>query len=254
MKDLRDALIRIAMFALVFLSWMWVLAQPFSTTLNLAIIVGAILLVFPVVWLGRLLLDGDPDPEDAVWMTTLMHALVMVLFGAAIIRAISTYESWRIWFIPVPEAVGLALAILTGTLAVLAVMNLALRGWGAPFGIALSRRLAVDWLYAWTRNPMVLATLAFLVTLGLVFQSGLFILWVVLLVAPALLFFVKVFEERELEIRFGEPYRQYRAKTPLLLPRKPMPRAVTPPGLRKSIKPKATKRATARPARKRTRR
>ena len=159
MKDIRDALIRIAMFALVFLSWMWVLAQPLSSTVNLAIIVGAVLLVFPVVWLGRLLLDGDPDPEDAAWMTTLMHALVMVLFGAAILRAIGTYESWRGWIIPVPAAVGLALAIITGTLAALTVLNLALRGWGAPFGIALSRRLAVDWLYAWTRNPMVLATL-----------------------------------------------------------------------------------------------
>ena len=81
MKDIRDALIRIAMFALVFLSWMWVLAEPFSTTINLAIIVGAVLLVFPVVWLGRLLLDADPQPEDAVWLTTLMHALVMVLFN-----------------------------------------------------------------------------------------------------------------------------------------------------------------------------
>ena len=90
MKNIGDALIRIGLFALVFLSWMWVLAQPFSNAINLGIIVGAVILVFPVVWLGRLLLDRDPDPEDAAWMTTLMHALLMVLFGAAIIRALST--------------------------------------------------------------------------------------------------------------------------------------------------------------------
>jgi len=39
----------------------------------------------------------------------------------------------------------------------LTVINLALKGFGAPFFIVLSRKLAADWLYAWTRDPMVLA-------------------------------------------------------------------------------------------------
>ena len=91
MKNIGDALIRIGLFALVFVSWMWVLAQPFSNAINLGIILGAVMLVFPLVWLGRLLLDRDPDPEAAAWMTTLMHALLMVLFGSAIIRALGTY-------------------------------------------------------------------------------------------------------------------------------------------------------------------
>jgi protein-S-isoprenylcysteine O-methyltransferase Ste14 len=251
MKDIRDALIRIAMFALVFLSWMWVLVQPFSDRVNLTIIVGAVLLVFPVVLAGRLLLDRDPDPEDAAWLTTMMHALLMVLFGAAIIRALGTYETWRGWLIPVPAGIGLALLMLTGALAAITVLNLALRGCGAPFGIALSRRLATDWLYAWTRNPMVLATLALLVSLGLWFQSGLFIMWVVLLVVPALLFFVKVFEERELEIRFGDPYRQYRTQTPMLLPRRPGPRKAAAAKPKPAARISAHKRPAAKSAPKR---
>lgn len=251
MNDIRAALIRIGMFALVFLSWMWVLAQPFSPALNLGIIVGAVLLVFPVVWLGRILLDKDPAPQNAAWMTTLMHALVMVLFGAAFIRAFSTYETWRGWVIPVPVALGLALVIITGAAAALSVLNLALRGLGAPFAIALSRRLAIDWLYAWTRNPMVLATLALLVALGLWFQSGLFVLWALLLVAPALLFFVRIFEERELEIRFGEPYLQYKAATPMLLPRRPGSPRLSPAKAKKTTRPTARKRASGPAARKR---
>ncbi len=101
------------------------------------------------------------------------------------------------------------------------MVNLALKGLGAPFAIALSRKLAVDWLYAWTRNPMVLAALAFLLSLGIWFQSALFVLWVLILFAPALLFFVKVYEERELEIRFGASYLEYKSRTPMLFPRKP---------------------------------
>jgi protein-S-isoprenylcysteine O-methyltransferase Ste14 len=251
MKDIRDALIRIAMFALVFVSWMWVLVHPFSEAANLTIIIGGVLLVFPVVLLGRLLLDADPDPEDAAWLTTLMHALLMVLFGAALIRAIGTYESWSGWVIPVPLALGLALVLFTGTLAGLAVVTLAARGAGAPFGIALSRRLAVDWMYGWTRNPMVLATLAFLVALGLWLQSAYFVLWALLLVSPALLFYVKFFEERELEIRFGEPYRQYRARTPMLIPRRPHPPVVSPAKSKPAAKPKSRKQTARKSTRKR---
>jgi protein-S-isoprenylcysteine O-methyltransferase Ste14 len=36
-----------------------------------------------------------------------------------------------------------------------------------------------------------------------------------------LLFFVKMYEERELELRFGAPYLEYKSRTPMLLPRKP---------------------------------
>jgi len=96
-----------------------------------------------------------------------------------------------------------------------------LRGFGAPFFIALSRKLAADWLYAWTRNPMVLAGLALLLSLGIWFQSMLFVLWAFILFAPALLVFVKVYEERELDIRFGASYLAYKSRTPMLFPRRP---------------------------------
>jgi protein-S-isoprenylcysteine O-methyltransferase Ste14 len=115
----------------------------------------------------------------------------------------------------------LLLVVITGAASFVTVVNLALKGFGAPFFIALSRKLAADWLYAWTRNPMVLASLAFLLSLGIWFQSALFVLWVLIVVVPALLFVVRVYEERELELRFGASYREYKSKTPMLLPRRP---------------------------------
>jgi len=48
----------------------------------------------------------------------------------------------------------------------------------------------------------VLGALAFFSSLGIWFESVLFVLGVLLLFTPALLVFVKVFEEREMEIRF----------------------------------------------------
>jgi protein-S-isoprenylcysteine O-methyltransferase Ste14 len=143
------------------------------------------------------------------------------LFAVAIIRALTTHQDWPGWTLPIPAEIGLLLAIITGAAFLLTVVNLALKGFGAPFFIALSRKLAADWLYAWTRNPMVLAALAFLLSLGIWYQSVLFMLWVLILFAPALLVFVKVYEERELEFRFGASYLEYKSRTPMLFPRRP---------------------------------
>jgi protein-S-isoprenylcysteine O-methyltransferase Ste14 len=221
MNHAREALVPIALLVLVIFVWSWVLEQPFSRPVNLALIVGTVLLVFPVAWLGRVVLDKQPTLNRAVWITTFVHYALVMLFGVAIIRAIATHQGWSGWALPVPTEIGLLLVIVTGSVALLAVINLALKGLGAPFAIALSQRLAVDWLYAWTRNPMVLATLALLLACGTWFQSMLFVVWALVLVTPALLFFVKVYEERELEIRFGTSYLEYKAKTPMLFPRRP---------------------------------
>ena len=189
--------------------------------MEISIIVGGILLVFPIAWLGRKVLDRQPSVNRTVWITTLVHYAVVILAGVAVIRAIGTHQDWLGWRLPVPTDIGLVLVIITGGVSLLAVINLAVKGLGAPFAVALSRKLAVDWLYAWTRNPMVLAVLAFGISLGVWFQSLWFVLWVLLLLAPALLFFVKVYEERELEIRFGTSYLEYKSRTPMLFPRRP---------------------------------
>jgi protein-S-isoprenylcysteine O-methyltransferase Ste14 len=221
MRQVIEFLIRVALLAFIWLIWWWVLNAPLSNIMNLSIIVGGVLLVFPLVWLGRKILDRHQTISRVAWTTTFVHFALGFLFGVPIIRAVTTHQDWSGWVLPVPSEIGLALVIITGAAFLLTVVNLALKGFGAPFFIALSRKLAVDWLYARTRNPMVLAGLAFLLSLGIWYQSVLFVLWVLILFAPALLVFVKVYEERELEIRFGTSYLEYKSRTPMLLPRRP---------------------------------
>jgi len=221
MKHAVILFINLVLLVFTWIIWLWVLNQPLSNIMNLSIIVGGLLLVFPIVWLARLVLDRQPTPSRLAWITTFVHYAVGILFGAAIIRAIITWQAGSGRTLPIPVEIGLLLVIITGTAFLLVVVNLALKGLGAPFAIALSSKLAVDWFYAWTRNPMVLAALAFLLSLGIWFQSAWFVLWVLILFAPALLFFVKVYEERELELRFGTSYLEYKSRTPLLFPRKP---------------------------------
>jgi protein-S-isoprenylcysteine O-methyltransferase Ste14 len=214
--------IRVALLAFIWFIWWLALNAPLPNVMNLSIIMGGVVLVFPIVWLGRKVLDRNQTTISRVaWTTTFVQSALMFPLGVPIVRAIATHKDWSGWVLPVPSEIGLALVIITGAASLLTVINLALKGFGAPFFIELSRKLASDWLYAWTRNPMVLAVLAFLVSLGIWFQSVLFVLWVLILFAPALLFFVKVYEERELEIRFGASYLEYKSRTPMLFPRRP---------------------------------
>ena len=59
------------------------------------------------------------------------------------------------------------------------------------FAAKLSSRLATDWMYAWTRNPMLLAMLSLLLSVGLWYRSVWFLLWVTAIVSPGLIFFVR---------------------------------------------------------------
>ncbi|OFY62182.1 MAG: hypothetical protein A2V64_00940 [Bacteroidetes bacterium RBG_13_43_22] len=221
MKNVIELFFRIVLLAFIWFIWWLVLNAPLSDVMNLSIIAGGVLLTFPLVWLGRKILDRHQTIGGAVWTTTFVHFGLGFTFGVPIVRAIATHQDWSGWTLPIPTEIGLLLVIITGAASLLTVINLALKGFGAPFFIALSRKLAADWMYAWTRNPMVLAGLSFILSLGIWFQSALFVLWVLILFAPALLFFVKVYEERELEFRFGTSYKDYKSKTPMLFPRKP---------------------------------
>ena len=220
-KDVRDLILRTVIFGATVPYWLWLPRQRFGNVAELLMIVGCVVMVVPIVWLGRALLGKDPGPYKLTWVTTFVHFSLLSLLGTAIIRAVVTYRDWAGWIIPIPVEIGWLLTVVTGIAAGLTVLNLAMKGLGAPFAIALTRRLTADWMYAWTRNPMVLASLCCLVSLGLYFQSALFVVWALALVTPAFLVFLKVYEERELELRFGEPYRKYKSRTPMLIPRKP---------------------------------
>ena len=221
MRKIFEILVKTALMLLIWVVWWFSIKIPFSPIMDLFLIVGGVLLTFPLVWLGRKILDQNQTTNRAIWITTFIHFGLGFTFGVPIIRAVIAHQDWPDWILPMPSEIGLVLVIITGAAFLLVVVNLALEGFGAPFFIALSKKLAVDWMYAWTRNPMVLAGLAVLLSLGIFFRSALFVLWALFLFAPALLFFVKVYEERELEIRFGASYLDYKARTPMLFPRKP---------------------------------
>lgn len=209
--------------------WLLLIFRPLPGWASLVVAVTGTLALIPLVFAGRWLLDRQPTIERAEWVTTWVHYLVAIFLGSAIIEAtrfslitsIQYNDLLPTWLAPVLPLVGLGLMLIGGLFLILVVFTLVIKGSGLPFAAAFTRVVVTDWLYSWTRNPMILSALALLVGLGLWLGSGLFLIWVLVVVSPAVLVYLRVYEERELEIRFGESYLEYKDKTPLLFPRHP---------------------------------
>jgi protein-S-isoprenylcysteine O-methyltransferase Ste14 len=225
---IRKAPARLAGLALTVACWWWATTAARSGTWSLVQIWVGPLLAFPITWLGRNALASDPRPERAEGVNVVVHYAMMIVLGCSLFPAVRAILSMPTITLPVLRYFAWALVILTGVSTFLTVLNLAIRGLGAPFAVKLSTRLATEWMYSWTRNPMLLCALAWFLCLGVWHQSAWFILFLAVSVAPGWIHFVKVYEERELEIRFGAAYAEYRARTPFLWPRIARPAARAP--------------------------
>lgn len=121
-------------------------------------------------------------------------------------------------FKPFMLALGILLAI--PGLYFMGVTNKLLRALGSGTNaFILTKKIVDDDLYKRTRNPMSLGF--YLCALALAFaSSSTFVLLAASLgLIPAHLFFLKYFEELELELRFGESYLEYKKSTPFLIPK-----------------------------------
>jgi protein-S-isoprenylcysteine O-methyltransferase Ste14 len=80
------------------------------------------------------------------------------------------------------------------------------------------KRLVVAGIYRYVRNPMISGVLTILVGEALVFRSLGLVQWVVaFFVINAI--YIPLFEERQLEGRFGDDYREYKHNVPRWIPR-----------------------------------
>jgi protein-S-isoprenylcysteine O-methyltransferase Ste14 len=101
----------------------------------------------------------------------------------------------------------------------LGITNKVLRALGSGANaFRLTKQIVADDIYKRTRNPMSLGFYLFALALGFVSGSTFVTLAVVLGLIPAHIFFLKYFEELELELRFGESYLEYRKSVPFLIP------------------------------------
>jgi protein-S-isoprenylcysteine O-methyltransferase Ste14 len=91
-------------------------------------------------------------------------------------------------------------------------------GRGTPVPIMATQQLIIQKPYNYCRNPMALG--AIVAYLGVAILIGSISAVVLVLIGTVLLLvYIKFLEEKEMELRFGEAYREYREQTPFIIPR-----------------------------------
>lgn len=119
---------------------------------------------------------------------------------------------------PIWIAVGIVLLCVGLVFLVTSNRFLIKNGRGAP-AFLLTERLVTDGLYGRTRNPMSLGFYFGCVGVGMIAGSVTVTLGMLLIVVPLHIVNLKIFEERELELRYGRSYLDYKGRVPFLIPR-----------------------------------
>jgi protein-S-isoprenylcysteine O-methyltransferase Ste14 len=184
----------------------------------LAFIMGAGILG---MWLRK-----HPSKVNAERSSRIMHFLFFAGLGTPFLISIFypglTHLDELIGLKPLPwRVVFLIAGILLAVpgLYFLAASNKSLRALGSGTNaFRLTKHIVENDIYKSTRNPMSLGYYLFALGVSFISGSTLLTLYVLLGLIPAHLFFLGFFEELELELRFGESYKDYKQKTPFLIP------------------------------------
>lgn len=160
------------------------------------------------------------SPQQRLVMLVFAALLFVIALPMLIVRTSRQHSQQR--RLPRPLQVtgrllGTILGVIGWPLALWSVVDQFTRGRGTPVPVMATQALLVDGPYRYSRNPMALGTI--LAYLGIaVYYGAQKIAYRVLLGAGLLMLYVKLFEEQEMEARFGRAYVDYKAQTPFLFP------------------------------------
>ncbi|HSG43717.1 MAG TPA: methyltransferase [Anaerolineales bacterium] len=186
------------------------------------------ILVFAVsAWVLGARLRKNPFKENAERYSRVMHFLFFTIIGAPFY--VGLFYPGLTHFdevVGIPSLPWNPFFLILGILLVipglyyLGITNKLLRKLGSGANaFRLTKQVVAEDIYKRTRNPMSLGYYLFALALPFILGSTTITLGVLLGLIPAHLFFLKYFEEFELELRFGESYLEYKKSVPFLLPR-----------------------------------
>ena len=140
--------LKLAGIAVVWCCWLLTANRNFSSFWSIAVVWVGIAFVPFVALCGRRLLDRGPTIERAAVVSLMVHFAEGALLGCGLIVAFRFTQAYPIVRIPFPKEISLLAVRITGTLATLTVVNLAIGGLGLPVAPAQSRKVATHWLYS----------------------------------------------------------------------------------------------------------
>lgn len=143
----------------------------------------------------------------------LIPALILAVTGVTpISNELTLFNLLRFWL-------GLLLTAAGGGLAVWTIVLFMRYGEGTPAPWEPPRKLVVCGPYRHVRNPMISSVLILIAAEALLFGSWPLLVWMGAFFLGNVVYFPLV-EEKGLEERFGQAYREYKKNVPRWLPRR----------------------------------
>lgn len=149
--------------------------------------------------------------------TIVVPGAAVVVVPYLILEASGGVPETRPGFLEIGSVV---LAFVGASMVVWVSLAFVTRGRGTPVPLQPPKEFVGQGLYRYLRNPMYLGALLVIFAEAVFFRSPWLLLYAAFLWL-ALHTFTVLLEEPELEGRFGEAYRRYRARTPRWIPRRP---------------------------------
>jgi protein-S-isoprenylcysteine O-methyltransferase Ste14 len=162
-----------------------------SSNKNRLLALGIGALIFPIM-IPALLIIVLPQVDNCLGISSFYNGLGNIIIG---IVAIIVGGIFAIWTIEIQ------IRLASGT----------------PFPMLPTKKLLIVGPFTYCRNPMTLGTI--IVYVGISILIGSFsALIVVAIFAAILIGYLIIIEEKELEMRFGNEYIEYKKKTPFIIP------------------------------------
>ena len=150
-------------------------------------------------------------------------ATIIVPGGAVVLLPYLILQATGVSSIPQlgPMQIGsLVLAVVGVSMVLWVSVAFVTQGKGTPAPIEPPKNFVAAGLYRFLRNPMYFGAILTVFAEALFFRSAWLLLYATILWL-ALHIPTVLFEEPQLERRFGDSYRQYKAGTPRWIPRRP---------------------------------
>ncbi|MDO9084716.1 MAG: isoprenylcysteine carboxylmethyltransferase family protein [Anaerolineaceae bacterium] len=140
-----------------------------------------------------LLIRGLPAVDNIIGLPSISFGIINFFIGGILVLIGATYALWSI------------ISQLT-------------RAKGTPLPMMATQKLLIDGPFKHSRNPMGFGAICMYLGMAIIVGSLSSII-VVLFFLFLLVFWIKKVEEKELEIRFGQNYKEYKKTTPFMIPK-----------------------------------
>lgn len=190
--------------------------------------IGSVACLYIAALFGRLMINNESDLKKVSRVSHfVLSVLNLVIFGGYFlvfffpgISAIHQFLGLGGLNMPFYLRVILGSFLLcAGTLMYYITVNeLINRGKGFS-AYKFTEKIVTESIYKYLRHPMSLGYYLFVLGFPFIFDSMYLLLITLFGFIPAQLFYVLIYEEKELELRFKNDYREYRKRVAFIIPR-----------------------------------